>query len=451
MHKFQFILLFVVSCQSSQSFKIGSEQLSKPELDSTSAPSEDKDDEIDRQDAFTSESTEVVDDHDEHCKDDIYTKYLVSEYKKQNKAKRYKNRRMQARYLRNRESEALHYAASRIKGQAIDQMGTFPLLSNQRVEFWLRYFKTVGKQTFLKWIVRGESVKHIIEPILNAEGVPAELFYLAMVESGFNHKAYSSARATGTWQFMKGTAKLYGLKIDYWLDERRDPAKSTIAAARFLKDLYRRFGDWHLALAAYNAGPGKVARAIRKSGSNNFWKLAEGKYLSKETKNYVPKLIAAVIISKNPELHGFNLNADPNNKLPMTFIPVDRPVRLEDISEKLDLSLSKLISWNPELIRGITPPERIWKGTAGYQLRLPEKYLSLFTEIEPQLDYIEIKDVLIHKIETGDTLYGISKKYKVSVNKILQVNPKLSPKRLRVGKQVAIPIPAIISKKKSMS
>lgn len=373
------------------------------------------------------------------CKDDLYTNYLIKSYETQAQ-----NKGKNSKKLRN---NALHFATDVLKGPTSSYFGSMPVVMNRDVQFWVRYFKTKGKNTFLKWVLRGESLRKIIQPILREEGVPEELYYLAMIESGFNNKAYSSARATGTWQFMRGTAKAFNLKVEYWVDERKDPAKSTRAAARYLKDLYTRFGDWYLAIAAYNAGPGKINQAIKRGRTRDYWSIAQTKYIRRETKQYVPKILAAITVTAELEKHGFKYQADPNEDLPTDYVLVDRPIMISELENKLNLPKNTLRVWNPELIKGITPPKNYWQSEEGYQLRIPANMTEEFQKIKPKLSLVEIKDIKMYKIKSGDTLSAIARKHNTSISQIKAYNPSMSARRLRIGKNIAIPVPAIVTTK----
>lgn len=181
----------------------------------------------------------------------------------------------------------------------------YPITVNTRVEYWIDYFTGRGRKHFEKYLERSELFIPYIRPILKQNGLPEDLVYLAMIESGFNNHARSWAKAVGPWQFIPGTGKRYGLSINWWVDERRDTRKSTLSAAQYLKELYEMFQSWELAAAAYNAGEGKIARAIRRYGTNDFWSIARQRFLRPETRDYVPKIIAAALVSKNRTQFGF--------------------------------------------------------------------------------------------------------------------------------------------------
>ncbi|MDH4318748.1 MAG: lytic transglycosylase domain-containing protein, partial [Desulfobulbaceae bacterium] len=181
----------------------------------------------------------------------------------------------------------------------------FPVTTNKQVEFYLELFQNKQHKHFARWLSRSKQYLTMIKPRLREAELPEDLAYLAMIESGFNPTAYSRAHASGLWQFIQSTGKNYGLRVDGWVDERRDPEKATEAAISYLGNLYHEFDDWYLAVASYNAGEGKIRRAIERYNTRDFWQLARNSYLSLETKRYVPKLIAAIIIAKEPEKYGF--------------------------------------------------------------------------------------------------------------------------------------------------
>lgn len=377
---------------------------------------------------------------DGFCYDDVYAKYLVSTYKK-DKIKEYNQKKIKLTKSRSSkiENQALFYAKDILNGKIPNYYASLPLVMNESVDFWVRYFQTVGRSTFTKWLVKSLSVKEVVQDQLRQEGLPEDLFFLAMIESGFNNHAFSSKKATGTWQFMSYTAKRYGLKINYWVDERRDPVKSTVAAARYLRDLYIEFEDWYLAMMAYNAGPGKIRVAIRKSSSRDPWKIAYSKYVKPETKNYVPKMLAAFLIVSNQKAYGFDVSPKDSDIIPAGGVTIERPARLEDIANLLGYPLSVIQKWNPEILHGVTPPS----GGGRYVLRVkPELEEKLLAE-QHSLPKLDIKDVKLHVIKKGDTLIGIAKRYKVGVDSLKRYNPSLQASRLRPGKSVVVPVPSV--------
>ena len=253
---------------------------------------------------------------------------------------------------------------------------------------------------------------------------------------------FSRSSASGTWQFMKPTARHYGLNINYWVDERRDPIKSTLAAARFLKDLHRQFKDWYLAIAAYNAGPNKILRAIRSADSRNYWALSRTPYLLAETKNYVPKMLAALIIASHPDHYGFSVAPDFRNTTPLTTVDLKSPYRLSDIASQMAIPARELQRWNPEILRGITPPLSRSRRTS-YSLRMPASLAARFSSIADELKGLVISDVQLHRIQKGETLASIARRYRIGIDELLKFNPDLLPQRLKPGQNIAVPIPTV--------
>ncbi len=255
-----------------------------------------------------------------------------------------------------------------------------PLVMNNRVQDWIDYFQGRGRSHFERYLSRSGKYIPMMRKILHEHSMPEDLVYLSMIESGFNPHAYSRARATGAWQFIYQTGMRYGLKVDTWVDERRDPEKSTVAAAKYLKDLYDRYNNWYLAAASYNAGEGKIDRAIRKYDTEDFWELTHGRYLKAETKNYVPKLIAAALIAKDPAKYGFK---EVSYEEPVSFdeVIVDGPIDLRVVARCAGSTYEEIKALNPELIHWITPPHQ-----EEYRLHIPkgeaEKFQSSYTELD---------------------------------------------------------------------
>lgn len=440
--------LLLASCASSPQFGKGQHiasddpQISMSELESPSLSSEAIGSLMEDQD----EDFEFNNHQVKFCRDDIYASYLRDthyNFLKEDGGEKGKSRKKRLTLQKQNRLKASFYAGRMLDGSSIHYAGGLPVAITPKVEEWLKHFKTDGREQFLKWLIRSQSHRGLVIPLLQKEGLPKELFFLAMIESGFNNSAYSRAKATGTWQFMKATARSYGLTINHWVDERRDPVKSTIAAARYIRDLYSQFNDWYLAIAAYNAGPGKIRSAIRRSKSRDYWVLAQSAYISRETKEYVPKMLAALLIASNPRAHGFSVVGSSEDFTPNTSVAVQHPARIDEVAERLNVSEQQLKRWNPELIRNIIPPPSRVRNNAPYALRLPEKLVEKFEDIKESLTRLEVKDVLMHKISQGETLSRIAKKYKVEIRQILSVNPDLKPSRLKIGREIAIPVPAV--------
>ncbi len=297
----------------------------------------------------------------------------------------------------------------------------------------IQYFKTAGREAFSRWLSRSGAYLPMIRENFREEGLPLDLAYNAMIESGFNPRAYSSARAAGVWQFVPRTAVLYGLRRDTWVDERRDPEKSTRAAARHLRNLHDLFGDWRLTVAAYNCGQGRLQRAIKKAGTRDFWKL---KQLPRETRMHVPRFMAAVIISKDPEAFGF---VDVDYKAPMAYdvVSVSECVDLKVASECALTSYQEIGRLNPELTRGYTPPVDL---AGNYALRVPkgatETFRTNYAKVPPSRKVRMVDYVVRH----GDTVSGIAQRLGVSTRSVLETNRIRNPRRLRIGSRLKVPV-----------
>ncbi len=309
-----------------------------------------------------------------------------------------------------------------------------PIEINDRVLGFLDYYSNGrGRSTIAAGLERAGRYQPMIEQILKQEQVPLDLIYLAQAESAFQPRALSRAKAKGMWQFISSRGKEYGLRQTWWIDERSDPEKSTRAAARHLKDLYQEFGDWYLAMAAYNAGPVRVERALAKTGADNFWTLAEKKALPRETINYIPNILALTIIGKNPEKYGFDVA--PAAPLETERVPVDKATDLRVIAEAIDLPLDNLRDLNTHVLRWTTPPD-----DGEFELVLPKGYSEKFNQQIASLP--ASKRVLFreHVIRKGDTLGVIAKKYGSNVRELTQANNLGKKPVLRVGQSLIIPM-----------
>jgi membrane-bound lytic murein transglycosylase D len=311
----------------------------------------------------------------------------------------------------------------------------FPVVENEKVRYFLDYFSGRAKKTFTLWLERSGRYLPMMQEIFVEAGLPRDLAYLAMVESGFNDKAYSWAHAVGPWQFIASTGRHYGLKNDWWYDERRDPEKATRAAARFLADLYDDFdGDWYLAVASYNAGPGKLRNAIKRYKTRDFWELCRGKYLKTETKNYLPKLLAALMIAKQPEKYGF-IELEYQQPLEYDTATLPSSTDLDVIARLTGAEYQLIKKLNPELKRWSTPP-----GAKDYQIRLPlgsqETFLAKYAELpeRQRANYVR------HKVKSGDTLLALAKRYGVRVKDIQKLNRIRNTRAIQIGTNLIIPL-----------
>jgi len=306
-----------------------------------------------------------------------------------------------------------------------------PMILNDSVENHLEYFKTRGRDVFQLWLDRSARYIPVMQDILRGKNLPEDLVYVAMIESGFNPYAVSWAKAVGPWQFMPATGKIYGLKIDWWIDERKDPIKSTHAAAEHFKDLHNLFGSWPLALASYNAGAGKVQRAVLRTRSEDFWDLKASRYIRKETKNYVPKYMAATIIAKNPEAYGFTIT----HVKPFTYdeVVLAESTDLRLIARCAACTYEEIKELNPEIKRWVTPPH-----FDKYVLRLPagkkDAFLANFAAVPPEQ---KIKWER-HEVKSGDTLAALAKTYNTTPEAIRDING-LRKNRIAPGRHLLIP------------
>lgn len=312
----------------------------------------------------------------------------------------------------------------------------FPIVLNDRVEYFLRFYQTVARDRFARWLKRSGRYIPIMKEVLRENGLPEDLVYLAMIESGFNPTARSYRNAVGPWQFIYSTAKKYGLRIDYWVDERRHPIKSTVAAARYLKDLYDMFQDWHLAAAAYNAGEGAVSRAMKRYRTEDYWELINHRGLKRETKEYVPKMIAAALIAKDPERYGFaDIEYDP--PLMWDEVKVPPATDLEVIARCAGVSVREIRDLNPHLLRWCTPPDEeyvvmIPKGTK-------EAFEKCFSQLPPSKR--GYSGFVKYRLKPGDTLWKLSRLFGISVEELKRVNRISNPRMLRAGQVILVPKP----------
>ena len=311
-----------------------------------------------------------------------------------------------------------------------------PIDDNDRVVAKLRFFQTRGRKTFATWLQRAGRYRTLIGDILRREGMPSDLFYLAVIESGLNPRAYSRSRAVGLWQFMAHTGRMMGLKRTHWIDERRDPIKATEAAVRYLNKLKEEFGDWSLTLAAYNGGPGRVRRAIARADTNDYWQLD----LPRETSNYVPLFMAATVIAKDPQLFGFKPQAEePAFAYEEVVLPKDwLYVDLKAAAQLLDIERQVLHDLNPELRQDITPPG----SRPPYTLRVPPGKGQILLDQYASLPVPPGAAIHQYQVQRGDTISGIAQTFGVSTRVVIASNSLRNPNFIRPRQILYIPIPA---------
>jgi membrane-bound lytic murein transglycosylase D len=314
-----------------------------------------------------------------------------------------------------------------------------PVEMRAEVAQWIAFFQGSGRKYYVRWLARSTRYMPVMKDILRQEGLPEDTVYLSMIESGFSTLAYSWAKASGPWQFIDATGRRFGLKVDFWIDERRDPIKSTRAAARYLRELHDEFDDWYLAWAGYNAGAGKVRKGIEKYHTKDFWSLcAAGRFLRPETKNYVPKLIAAALVTRHAEAFGFSHNEiEWEQPLDVDEVQVPDPTDLSVIAKAAECSLEEIQALNPELRRWLTPPTA--KGVS-YVLRIPKGHKEAFETNFPKVAPKERLVFKIHRVKKGDTLSKIALGYHSFPEAIMRMNGLRSSKKLRLGTELMIPV-----------
>jgi membrane-bound lytic murein transglycosylase D len=308
---------------------------------------------------------------------------------------------------------------------------------HSRVQKALAYFQSRGRKVFTIWLENSGRYEELLKRILREEGVPEDLFYLAMIESGLRPTARSYARASGMWQFISATGQYYGLRSNYWFDERRDPILSTRAAAKHLRDLYDRFGDWYLAMAGYNCNPNRIAANIKRHETNNYWDLIQwrrnGRNLPRQTRQYVPTYIAATLISKNPKKYGFYV--EKYNPVVYDTIRISECVDLEIVATCVNSDFNTLRELNPAILKWCTPP-----GVTGFVLNLPEGTRELFKENYAQVPDENKRSYVRHCIKSGETLSTIASKYATSVD-VIKSHNRIKGTLIHNGDYLIIPVP----------
>jgi len=311
-----------------------------------------------------------------------------------------------------------------------------PLMMTDQVAGYINYFSTRGRGTVEHALARSGRYEDMIRRVLQEEGVPQELIYLAQAESGFHPLAVSRAGARGMWQFMGSRARGYGLERSWWVDDRQDPEKATRAAARHLKDLYNQFGDWYLAMAAYNSGPGTVQSAVKRTGYADFWELYRRNVLPKETRNYVPIIVAVTIMAKNPAQYGLD-SVVKEKPVPYDTIKIDYPIDLRLAAECVDVTTSDLLDLNPSLLRLTTP--RVPGKDHQFELHLPAGTADKFQTAVAAIPADKRVWWRYHKVQGGETLASIARTYHTTSKAIAEAND-LNDDALEPEARLIIPI-----------
>lgn len=326
--------------------------------------------------------------------------------------------------------------------QVVDQeLETIPTEVNPLVEQWISYFQGRGRPHMERYLARSTRYEKLMKKVLKDNGLPDDLFYIALIESGFNGQARSHAAAVGYWQFIRGTGKRYGLQINALTDERKDPVLATQAAAEYFKGLYSVFGSWYLAMASYNVGENRVKREVMNHYTRDFWELARKKRLPKETIHYVPKFIAAKLIGKDPAKYGF---ADIDYMPPIEFdhVTLDKPVNLRVMAEKMNINYEDFKDLNPKY-KGEIAPMPVVGNTL--ELRIPPGMGEAATiaaneSIVETVEYIaDAGDTQVYKLRRGESLHAVARKYRTTVAYLRDLNDLPKGKRLKVGMKLYVP------------
>lgn len=324
--------------------------------------------------------------------------------------------------------------------QVVDhELDTIPVEMNPLVERWIQYFQTKGRPHMERYLARSGRYMTLMKRILRQNGLPEDLIYIALIESGFSSRATSHAAAVGYWQFIRGTGKRYGLEINAFLDERRDPVLATQAAAEYFKGLYSVFGSWYLSMASYNVGENRIKREVMANYTKDFWELTRKRRLPKETINYVPKFVAARLIAKSPEKYGFS-DIDYEPPIEFELIKVDRPVNLRQMAEKMGMEYSDFKTLNPKF-KGEIAPTR----SDVLELRVPmgQKEVAMNAVQQSFVDKVvyvaDAGETQVYRVRSGDSLHTIARRFRTTVAALRDSNDLKAGRPLRVGQRLMVP------------
>ena len=315
-------------------------------------------------------------------------------------------------------------------------LGPVPVEENKEVSKWINYFQNRGYKHMVLYLERSTRYMGLMKKILKEEGMPEDLVYIALIESGFSSKAYSRASAVGYWQFLRGTGKRYGLKINAYVDERRDFIEATRAAANYFKSLYNLFGNWYLVMASYNAGENRIKNLVMKYQTRDFWYLARNKKLPRETINYVPKFLAATLIAKHPEKYGF-INLNYQEPVSFDLVPLTHSIDLKKLAQHMKVSYTALRRLNPAFLSRYVPVYR----TGATLIKVPKdrKLMATVALQKSKASFRYTKDFAYYRVKRGDTLSQIATRYRASVSQLQRMNGLSSRSFIRIGQRLKVP------------
>lgn len=331
------------------------------------------------------------------------------------------------------------------------ELETIPTEINEKVEMWIKYFQGRGRPHMERYLARSTRYEALMKKVLRDNKLPEDLFYIALIESGFSSSARSHASAVGYWQFIRGTGKRYSLDINKMVDERRDPVLATQAAAEYFRDLYSIFNSWYLSMAAYNVGEGRVIKAVRKYKTKDFWELSRNKRaLPSETDNYVPKYIAAKLIAKNPDKYGFE-GIDYMTPIEFDHVTLKEPVNLRMMAEKMNFNYEDFKDLNPKFKGEIAPLDK----DNTLSLRIPAGTMEVAmtaasTSVASIIDFVPDQvETQYYKVRRGDNLGSIARRYRTTVAYLRELNDFSRKKTIRVGQKIVVPDRTPLQQRKS--
>lgn len=322
---------------------------------------------------------------------------------------------------------------------AAPEFEPIPVEINPLVEKWISYFQGRGRRHMERYLARSTRYEKLMKKVLRDNGLPEDLFYIALIESGFTSNATSHASAVGYWQFIRGTGKRYGLEINRLVDERRDPVLATQAAADYFKGLYSLFGSWYLAMASYNTGENRVKREVMRNSTRDFWELVRKKRLPRETMNYVPKFIAAKLIAKSPDQYGFD-GIDYMPPIEFETINVKESINLRAMSERMNVPYEDFKAYNPKFKGEVAPAKN-----ASLDLRVPvgmteTGLLAAANSVAEKVEFVaDSGDVQPYRVRSGDTLSTIARRYRTNIAYLRELNDMPRKSFLRVGQRLLVP------------